>query len=103
MVVELGWRGFVTNEELDALHAEGFDHAPFGDDWETSSLVTASAGSSHEITRAFSSASSTWRGTGVHVFLLDTLVSVPRRGRGVGSPCSEQPTVPPRRTASGST
>ncbi len=85
MVVELAWRGRVTNEDLNALHAEGFDHAPFDDDWETQpdrhSLGWVVA-RDHD-GRLVGFVNVAWDG-GVHAFLLDTLVTVSYRGGGIG-------------------
>ncbi len=34
MEIRYVWRGYFTNRTLNALHAEGFGHEPFDDDWE---------------------------------------------------------------------
>ena len=33
MTIAWEWRGALTNEEINQLHAEGFDHAYVDDDW----------------------------------------------------------------------
>ena len=33
MAITNEWRGEFTNAEVNALHAEGFDHAASGHDW----------------------------------------------------------------------
>src|SRR6478672_8239652 len=32
-MIDYSWRGSFTNAELNALHAEGFDHKVLDDDW----------------------------------------------------------------------
>jgi hypothetical protein len=32
-MIDYSWRGTFTNAELNALHAEGFDHKLLDDDW----------------------------------------------------------------------
>jgi GNAT superfamily N-acetyltransferase len=85
VVVDLAWRGRVTNEELNALHAEGFDHPPLEDDWVTQldrhSLGWVIARDDEGVLVGFVNVA--WDG-GVHAFLLDTLVAFSHRAHGVG-------------------
>jgi GNAT superfamily N-acetyltransferase len=83
--VELEWRGAVGNNELNALHAEGFEHPPFDDDWERQ-LRAHSLGwvVARVEGRLVGFVNVAWDG-GVHAFLLDTLVSGAHRGRGIGT------------------
>jgi GNAT superfamily N-acetyltransferase len=85
VVVDLAWRGRVTNEELNALHAEGFDHPPLEDDWVTQldrhSLGWVIARDDEGVLVGFVNVA--WDG-GVHAFLLDTLVAFSHRAHGGG-------------------
>ncbi len=64
MTVELAWRGQVANAELNASHAEGFEHVLFDDDWE-GQLAHHSLGWVVARDEGRPSGSSTWRGTPV--------------------------------------
>jgi hypothetical protein len=44
MSVRYEWRGEFENRAVNALHAEGFGHAPLEDDWKGRSSGTASGG-----------------------------------------------------------
>jgi GNAT superfamily N-acetyltransferase len=83
--VSFSWRGVVGNEELNALHAEGFDHPVLDDDWDTQltthslGWVTARAGS-----HLVGFVNVAWDG-GVHAFLLDTLTRHDHRHRGIAT------------------
>ncbi|MDJ0952811.1 MAG: GNAT family N-acetyltransferase [Acidimicrobiia bacterium] len=85
MSTRYAWRGYFTNEALNALHAEAFDHEPFTDDWETQvdrhslGWVCAYDG---EMLVGFVNVA--WDGA-VHAFLLDTLVARAHRRRGIGA------------------
>lgn len=79
------WRGAFDNAELNALHAEGFDHAPVDDDWRAQvdrhSLGWVCARDSGALIGFVNLA---WDG-GVHAFVLDTLVTANARRQGVGA------------------
>lgn len=79
------WRGPFTNAEVNALHAEGFGHAPSDDDWQEQvrrhSLGWVCARDGDELAGFVNVA---WDGA-VHAFVLDTLVLARLRRRGVGS------------------
>ena len=85
MNIRYRWRGYFTNEALNALHADGFEHEPLDDDWETQvdrhslGWVCAYEG---DILIGFVNVA--WDG-GVHAFILDTLVAGSHRRRGVGT------------------
>ena len=85
MTVALKWRGPVANGELNALHAQGFDHPEFDDDWEGQlaghSLGWVVARDGNDLVGFVNVA---WDG-GVHAFLLDTVVAVSHRGRDLGT------------------
>jgi GNAT superfamily N-acetyltransferase len=83
-MIAYGWRGNVANRELNALHAEGFDHPPLDDDW-WSRLNRHSLGwvCGREGTDLVGFLNVAWDG-GVHAFLLDTLVAPRARRRGIG-------------------
>jgi GNAT superfamily N-acetyltransferase len=79
------WRGAFRNDEVNALHAEGFGHRLLDDDWLTQvtrhSLGWVVARDEAELVGFVNVA---WDGA-VHAFLLDTLVAEAGRHRGVGT------------------
>jgi GNAT superfamily N-acetyltransferase len=83
-VVDYSWRGRFDNDDVNALHAEGFEHRLLDEDWvaqvERHSLGWVTAVEGGELVGFVNVA---WDG-GVHAFLLDTLVRVDRRRRGIG-------------------
>jgi GNAT superfamily N-acetyltransferase len=94
MTITYEWRGTFDNAELNALHAEGFDHAVLDDDWwaqvnrHSLGWVCARAETGPDLGTNPTPAligfvNVPWDG-GVHAFVLDTLVSVRSRHSGVG-------------------
>lgn len=79
------WRGVFESRELNALHAECFEHAVFDDDWWAQlnrfSLGWVTARAAGELVGFVNVA---WDG-GVHAFLLDTMVHAAHRRRGHAS------------------
>lgn len=78
------WRGDVDNSELNALHAEGFEHPVLDDDWEGQlghSLGWVCARDHGDLVGFVNVA---WDGA-IHAFVLDTLVSAMARRRGIGT------------------
>lgn len=79
------WRGEFTNDELNALHAEGFGHRLLIDDWrvqvERHSLGWVVARDAEQTLVGFVNVP--WDG-GVHAFIVDTLVSKRTRRLGIG-------------------
>lgn len=84
-VVTYEWRGRFQDFELNALHAEGFDHPLVNDAWneqlERHSLGWVTARDGHEL---IGFANVAWDG-GIHGILLDTLVALSARRRGIGT------------------
>jgi ribosomal protein S18 acetylase RimI-like enzyme len=84
VTVVLTWRGPVANAELNALHAEGFGHSLREEDWEDQlarhSLGWVVARNGDGLVGFVNVA---WDG-GTHAFLLDPVVAVGHRGRGLG-------------------
>jgi GNAT superfamily N-acetyltransferase len=78
----LEWRGVFSNDELNALHAECFEHRILDDDWRGQvnrhSLGWVCMRSSDSLVGFVNVA---WDG-GVHAFLLDTMVTSAWRRRG---------------------
>ncbi|WP_205745216.1 GNAT family N-acetyltransferase [Egicoccus halophilus] len=75
----------MTNEELNALHAEGLDHPCLDDDWVTR-LERHSLGwvvARDDDGQLVGFVNVAWDG-GVHAFVLDTLVAASHRHRGIG-------------------
>jgi len=85
MDVSYQWRGDFENVEVNALHAEGFGHPPFDDDWmgqvQRHSLGWVCARDGDELVGFVNVP---WDG-GTHAFILDTLVSVRARRQGIGT------------------
>jgi ribosomal protein S18 acetylase RimI-like enzyme len=85
MTIDYGWRGDFTNREVNALHAEGFDHPLIDDDMNAilrrHSLGWVIAREGRELVGFVNVA---WDGL-VHAFILDTLVSVRHQHRGIGT------------------
>jgi GNAT superfamily N-acetyltransferase len=79
------WRGLFASDEVERLHAEGFVHEPFGDDWwgrvNRHSLGWVCARDGAELVGFVNVA---WDGSD-HAFVLDTLVTAGHRRRGVGT------------------
>jgi GNAT superfamily N-acetyltransferase len=85
MTIRYEWRGGFANPELNALHAEGFDHRALDDDWwaqvNRHSLGWVCAREGGELVGFVNVP---WDG-GVHAFVLDTLVAARARRHGVGT------------------
>ena len=85
MDVSYEWRGEFENRELNALHAEAFEHALLDDDWRDQvarhSLGWVCARDGGELVGFVNVA---WDG-GVHAFVLDTAVAQRIWRRGVGT------------------
>jgi GNAT superfamily N-acetyltransferase len=79
------WRGAFTNDELNSLHAEAFNHPLASDDWvnqlQNHSLGWVCARSDGELIGFVNVA---WDG-GAHAFVLDTMVRADHRRLGVGA------------------
>lgn len=84
MDIRYEWRGGFSNQALNKLHAEGFGHNVFEDDWwtqvNTHSLGWECAHSGDELLGFVNVA---WDGAS-HAFLLDTLVHKRVRREGIG-------------------
>jgi GNAT superfamily N-acetyltransferase len=78
------WRGAFANAELNALHADAFEHPLLDDDWrgqvESHSLGWVCAREREDLVGFVNVA---WDG-GVHAFVLDTIVATDARRRGIG-------------------
>jgi hypothetical protein len=85
MAITYEWRGAFDNAELNALHAEAFDHRVLADDWkgqvERHSLGWVCARDGDELVGFVNVP---WDG-GVHAFILDTMVAGRAGRRGVGT------------------
>ena len=86
MPIEYRWRGDVDDDEVEALHAEGFGHAPLpAAPWkatlERHSLGWVCARDEDGLVGFVNVA---WDGA-AHAFVLDTLVAERARRRGVGT------------------
>jgi GNAT superfamily N-acetyltransferase len=80
------WRGEFGNLELNALHAEGFGHPPLAANWraqvERHSLGWVCARDTTGQLVGFVNVP--WDG-GTHAFVLDSLVALSERRRGIGT------------------
>jgi ribosomal protein S18 acetylase RimI-like enzyme len=85
MTVTYSWRGDLDNAEVNALHAEAFDHPMLKDDWrkqlEKHSLGWVCARDGEELVGFVNVA---WDG-GVHAFILDTIVAAKASRKGIGT------------------
>jgi GNAT superfamily N-acetyltransferase len=85
MAVTYEWRGQFNNEEVNALHAEAFEHRLLDDDWDGQvsrhSLGWVCARIEDHLIGFVNVA---WDG-GMHAFILDPIVAVGARGQGVGT------------------
>jgi GNAT superfamily N-acetyltransferase len=81
------WRGGFENDEVEALHAEGFGHGPVEYDWrarvERHSVGWVCARQADGARRLVGFVNVAWDG-GAHAFVLDTVVAATERRRGVG-------------------
>jgi GNAT superfamily N-acetyltransferase len=84
-MIDYSWRGTFTNDELNALHAEGFDHKILDDDWAAQvgrhSLGWVCARDDQGLAGFVNVP---WDGA-IHAFILDTLVTERVRRQGVGT------------------
>ncbi len=78
------WRGDFSNDELNALHAEGFAHAPFEHDWR-GQLGRHSLGwvCARDGQRLVGFVNVPWDGD-THAFVIDALVAKDHRRREIG-------------------
>ncbi|ABQ67774.1 GCN5-related N-acetyltransferase [Rhizorhabdus wittichii RW1] len=92
------WRGAFTNDEVNALHAECFDHRPFDDDW-WSQVNRFSLGwvSLRHADALIGFVNVAWDG-GVHAFILDTMVSTAFRRRGLAKMLIDEAVAQAKRT-----
>lgn len=85
MTIDYQWRGRFGNDEINALHAEGFGHRLLDDDWwgqlNRHSLGWVIARDGEALVGFVNVA---WDG-GIHAFILDTLVAPAARRRGIGA------------------
>ena len=79
------WKGAFQNGEINALHAECFDHRLFEDDWRSQvdrfSLGWVCARRDGQLVGFVNIA---WDG-GVHAFILDTMVTASSRKKGLAT------------------
>jgi predicted GNAT family acetyltransferase len=84
-MIDHAWRGPFDNAELNPLHAEAFGHPLLDDDWwgqvNRHSLGWVCARSGGDLVGW---ANVAWDG-GIHAFLLDPVVPLALRGRGIGA------------------
>ena len=84
MTITFAWRGMVRNDEINHLHAEGFDHAFVDVNW-TDVLSRLSLGwvTARDAQGLVGFVNVIWDGH-VHAFVEDTLVADRARRQGVG-------------------
>ena len=85
MKIACKWRGRFGNDELNALHAEAFDHRLLDDDW-VGQVAAHSLGwvCAREDGTLVGWVNVPWDG-GVHAFILDTVVARRAGRRGIGT------------------
>jgi len=85
MAITYHWRGTFCNAEVNALHAEAFNHGVLDDDWERQvhehSLGWVCARDA-DVLVGFVNVP--WDG-GVHAFILDTIVAAEAGRNGIGT------------------
>jgi N-acetylglutamate synthase-like GNAT family acetyltransferase len=85
MDIDYQWRGAFDNAELNALHAEAFEHRVLDDDWraqvEQHSLGWVTARENGELVGFVNVP---WDGA-IHAFILDTVVAARAGRRGIGT------------------
>ncbi|CAN5316199.1 GNAT family N-acetyltransferase [soil metagenome] len=78
------WRGDFANDEVNALHAEAFDHRALDDDWNDRlarlSLGWVTARDDHNLVGFVNIV---WDGS-AHAFVVDTAVAARARRQGIG-------------------
>jgi GNAT superfamily N-acetyltransferase len=79
------WRGRFTNDEVNALHAEAFEHRLLDDDW-VAQVTSHSLGwvCAHDGGGLVGFVNVPWDG-GVHAFIVDTMVARRAARRGIGT------------------
>jgi ribosomal protein S18 acetylase RimI-like enzyme len=79
------WRGAFTNDEVNALHAEAFEHGLLDDDW-VAQVTSHSLGwvCARDGGGLVGFVNVPWDG-GVHAFILDTIVARRAARRGIGT------------------
>lgn len=84
-VVRYEWRGSFSNQEVNALHAEAFEHRLFDDDW-IDQLERLSLGwvIARDDDGLVGFVNVIWDGL-VHAFIEDTAVALRARDRGIGT------------------
>lgn len=85
MSVTYEWRGAFGNQEVEALHAEGFDHEPIEYDW-IGQLGRHSLGwiCARKAGKLVGFVNVAWDGA-AHAFVLDTLTEASARHQGIGT------------------
>jgi len=85
MALAYYWRGDFENPEVNALHAEAFNHPVLGDDWKRQvhrhSLGWVCARHDDDLAGFVNVP---WDG-GVHAFVIDTMVAARARRQGIGT------------------
>ena len=83
--VAYDWRGAFANHEVNALHAEAFQHRLLDDDW-VAQVARHSLGwvSARDADGLVGFVNVPWDG-GVHAFILDTMVARRAARRGIGA------------------
>ncbi len=84
MSITYHWRGSFDSADVEALHAEGFEHQPVIYDWK-SQVAEHSLGwvCAREGADLIGFVNVAWDGAG-HAFILDTLVAERARRQGIG-------------------
>lgn len=78
------WRGDFSNDEVNLLHAEAFEHRLLDDDWRSiTSLHSLGWVTAHDGEALVGFVNVIWDGT-VHAWIQDEMVAASARGRGIG-------------------
>lgn len=84
-LVRYDWRGSFTNKEVDALHAEAFDHHPGDEDWnDRVGRLSLGWVVARDELGLVGFVNVIWDGR-VHAFIVDTIVAMRAQRHGVGA------------------
>ena len=83
-VQEYGWRGDFDNSEVERLHAEAFNHLVTDYDWKSQVEWSLGWVMARCEGRLVGFVNVAWDG-GAHAFILDTMVAMDQRRRGIAA------------------
>jgi GNAT superfamily N-acetyltransferase len=82
-LTDIAWRGPIGDDEVEALHAEAFDHDPVDHDWSAQLSHCLGWVTARRDDALVGFVTVAWDGGG-HAWIVDTMVAGSERGQGVG-------------------